>query len=208
MLFQVVCSILFSVLAFHTPSADWLDLSTANQHLSNNRFLLVTQRAKQSTSSEGAAKTGLENDVRLFVLFCFTHFYVWQVVDWEFDLLDQLRYSLSRAHWLSNISRGSDSKKSSPRRRNTIFLRFSQQLPRVRVGLWKGFLSWQGPSTRLTPCMVASRTTEKRGHRCAFVEYVCTCFCYSKTWEGQGLLCPSVRPSASPPPSCVHYNQS
>ena len=125
-------------------------------------------------------------------------------INWEFHL----RYFLSGAHWLSNISRGSDSKKSSPRRRNTIFLRFSQQLPRVRVGLWKGFLSWQGPSTRLTPCMVASRTTEKRGHRCAFVEYVCTCFCYSKTWEGQGLLCPSVRPSASPPPSCVHYNQS
>ena len=82
MLFQVVCSVLLSVLAFHTPSADWLDLSTANQHFSNNRFLLVTQRAKQSTSSEGAAKTGLENDVRLFVLICFTHFYVWKVVQW------------------------------------------------------------------------------------------------------------------------------
>ena len=74
MLFQVVCSVLLSVLAFHTPSADWLDLSTANQHFSNNRFLLVTQRAKQSTSSEGAAKSGLENDVRLLMLFCFTHF--------------------------------------------------------------------------------------------------------------------------------------
>ena len=60
-----------------TLSADWLDLSTANQHLSNNRFLL----AKQSTSPESAVKSVQENSVRLFVLFCFTHFYVWQVVE-------------------------------------------------------------------------------------------------------------------------------
>ena len=76
MLFQVVRSVSLSVLPFHTPSADWLDISTANQHLSNNRFLLATQRAKQSTLPEGAVKTGLENSVRLFVLFCLTHFYV------------------------------------------------------------------------------------------------------------------------------------
>jgi len=76
MLFQVVCSVWLSVLPFHTPSADWLDISTANQHPSNNLFLLVTQTAKQSTSPEGAVKTGLEKGVRLFVLFCLTHFYV------------------------------------------------------------------------------------------------------------------------------------
>ena len=64
------------MLPFITLSADWLDLSTANQHLSNNRFLLATQRAKQSTLPEGAVKTELENSVRLFVLFCLTHFYV------------------------------------------------------------------------------------------------------------------------------------
>ena len=34
------------VLPVHTPSANWLDLSTANQNLSNNRFLLATPRAK------------------------------------------------------------------------------------------------------------------------------------------------------------------
>ena len=76
MLFQVLYTVWLPVLPFHTPSADWLDISTANQHLSNNQFLLATQRAKQITSSERAAKTGLENGVRLFVLFCLTHFYV------------------------------------------------------------------------------------------------------------------------------------
>ena len=35
-------------------------------------FLLATQRAKQSTTTEGAVKTGLENCVRLFVLYSLT----------------------------------------------------------------------------------------------------------------------------------------
>ena len=65
MLFQVVCSVFLSVLPLYTPSADWLDISTANQHLSNNRFLWATQRAKQSTSPEGAVKTGLENQSQI-----------------------------------------------------------------------------------------------------------------------------------------------
>ena len=45
-----------NVLPFITLTADWLDLSTANQHLSNNRLLLATQIAKQSTSPESAVK--------------------------------------------------------------------------------------------------------------------------------------------------------
>ena len=98
MLFQVVCCVLLSVLPFHIPSADWLDCSTANQQLSNYRFLLATQRAKQSTSSEGASKTGLENGVRLFLLFCLTHFFVWQVAPFTHILWRQ------EAHWTAFLS--------------------------------------------------------------------------------------------------------
>ena len=60
--------------SFPYPSADWLDISTANQHLSNNRFLLATQKAKRGTPPESAVKSGLENCVRLYVLFCLTSF--------------------------------------------------------------------------------------------------------------------------------------
>ena len=76
----MVCSVSLSLLPFHTPSADWLDISTTNQHLSNNWFLLATQKAKRRTPPESAVKSGLENCVRLYVLFCLTSFSLWQVV--------------------------------------------------------------------------------------------------------------------------------
>ena len=43
---------------------------------------MVTQRAKQSTLTKRALKPGLEteNRVRLFVAFCLTQLFLWQVV--------------------------------------------------------------------------------------------------------------------------------
>ena len=53
-----------------------------------------------------------------------------------------------------------DGKSLTPQRGNTILFRSSQQLPRVRLGPLRGFLS----CPRLTSC-VASGTTEIQGHR-------------------------------------------
>ena len=57
--------------------ADWLLKYPTNQQKGYEK---ATQTEKQSTPPERALKTKLETRVRLFVLFCLTHFFVWQVV--------------------------------------------------------------------------------------------------------------------------------
>ena len=67
-----------------------------------------------------------------------------------------------------------------PHRGNTILFRSSQQLPRLRLGPSKGFLSWHGallePSTCLVRCFPNYRdtrtpsTTTDANLDCAFVE--------------------------------------
>ena len=56
-----------------------------------------------------------------------------------------------------------EGKSMTPRRRNTILFRSSQQLPRLRLGPSKGFLSWHGallkPSTQLMRCFRNYRDT-------------------------------------------------
>ena len=79
MLYQIVCFVLLSVLPIKTnylSDADWL-LKYPTNH--QKGYEKVTQTTKQSTPPERALKTKLETRVRLFVLFCLTHFFVWQV---------------------------------------------------------------------------------------------------------------------------------
>ena len=98
----------------------------------------------------------------------------------------------------------------TPHRGNTILFRSSQQLPRLRLGPSKGFLSWHGallgPSTRLVRCFRNYRDTrtlsgvsvcaEVPGHckerttdtnlDCEFVQN--TLFSAPKICEGPDLL--------------------
>ena len=80
LLLQIMCSVLLSVLPVKTDylrDADWLLKYPTNQQKGYEK---LTQTTKQSTPPERALKTKLETRVRLFVLFCLTHFFVWQVV--------------------------------------------------------------------------------------------------------------------------------
>ena len=72
MLFQMVCSVLLTVLHLKTLLLIGCEISTANQNPTNKWFLMATQRAKRSTPSERALKTELKTGVRLFVAFCLT----------------------------------------------------------------------------------------------------------------------------------------
>ena len=67
MLFQTVCSVLLTVLHLKTLLLIGCEISTTNQNLTNKWFLMLTQRAKQSTLSKKAIKTELKTGVRLFV---------------------------------------------------------------------------------------------------------------------------------------------
>ena len=74
LLLQVMCSVLLSVLPVKTDylrDADWLLKYPTNQQKGYEK---VTQTKKRSTPPERALKTKLETRVRLFVLFCLTHF--------------------------------------------------------------------------------------------------------------------------------------
>ena len=73
MLFQMVCSVLLTVLHLKTLLLIGCEISTANQNPTNKWFLMATQRAKRSTPSERALKTELKTGVRLFVAFCLTY---------------------------------------------------------------------------------------------------------------------------------------
>ena len=66
MLFQMVCSVLLTVLHLKTLLLIGCEISTANQNPTNKWFLVATQRAKRSTPSERALKTELKTGVRLF----------------------------------------------------------------------------------------------------------------------------------------------
>ena len=57
MLFQMVCSILLTVLHPKTLLLIGCEISTANQKPTNKWFLMATQREKRSTPSERALKT-------------------------------------------------------------------------------------------------------------------------------------------------------
>ena len=70
MLFQMVCSILLTVLHLKTLLLIGCKISTANRNPSNNWFLMATQRAKWSLPSERALKADLKSGVRLFLAFC------------------------------------------------------------------------------------------------------------------------------------------
>ena len=72
MLFQMVCSVLLTVLHQKTLLLIRCEISTANQNPTNQWFLMATQRAKWSTPSERAFKTELITGIRLFVAFCLT----------------------------------------------------------------------------------------------------------------------------------------
>ena len=73
MLFQMVCSILLTVLHLKTLLLIGCEISTANQNPTNKWFLMATQKAKRSTLSERALiKTEQKTGVRLFVAFCLT----------------------------------------------------------------------------------------------------------------------------------------
>ena len=72
MLFQMVCSVLLTVLHPKTLLLIGCEISTANQNLTNTWFLLATQRAKRSIPTERAFKTELKIGIRLFVAFCLT----------------------------------------------------------------------------------------------------------------------------------------
>ena len=70
--FQMVCSVLLTVLHLKTLLLIGCEFSTANQEPTNKWFLMATQREKRSTPSERAFKTELKTGVRLFVVFCLT----------------------------------------------------------------------------------------------------------------------------------------
>ena len=60
MVFQMVCCVLLTVLDPKTMLFIGCEISTANQNPTNRWFLLVTQRAKQSTLTERSLKTELK----------------------------------------------------------------------------------------------------------------------------------------------------
>ena len=72
MLFQMVCSVLLTVLHPKTLLLIGCEISTANQNPTNKWFSMATQRAKRSTPSESALKTELKTGVGLFVALCLT----------------------------------------------------------------------------------------------------------------------------------------
>ena len=65
MLFQMVCSVLLTVLHLKTLLLIGCEISTANQNPTNKLFLMATQIAKQSTPSERALKPDLKTGFRL-----------------------------------------------------------------------------------------------------------------------------------------------
>ena len=70
--FQMVCTVLLTVLQPKTLLLIGCEISTANYNPTNKWFLMATQREKRSTPSERALKTELKTGVRLFVAFCLT----------------------------------------------------------------------------------------------------------------------------------------
>ena len=68
--FQMVCSVLQTVLHLKTLLLIGCKFSTANQKATNKWFLMATQREKRSTPSERVLQTELKTGVRLFVAFC------------------------------------------------------------------------------------------------------------------------------------------
>ena len=70
--FQMVCSVLLTVLHHKTLLLIGCEFSTANQEPTNKWFLMATQRLNQSTLSKRALKTELKTGVGLFVAFCST----------------------------------------------------------------------------------------------------------------------------------------
>ena len=62
--FQMVWSVLLTVLHLKTLLLIGCEFSTANQKATNKWFLMATQREKQSTPSERALKTELKTSVR------------------------------------------------------------------------------------------------------------------------------------------------
>ena len=75
LLFQMLCSILLTVLPFfRTPTDDWW--KTFNSQSGSTKRMVLKCTANH-------LKTELKRDVRLFVAFCLTYFIVWQVVPYE-----------------------------------------------------------------------------------------------------------------------------
>ena len=72
MLFQMVCSVLLTVLHLKTLLLIGCEFSTANQKATNKWFLMATQREKRSTPSERALKTEQKTGAGLYVAFCLT----------------------------------------------------------------------------------------------------------------------------------------
>ena len=73
--FQMVWSVLLTVLHLKTLLLIGYEFSTANHEPANHNHEMVfmaTQREKWSTPSERALKTELKTGVRLFVAFCLT----------------------------------------------------------------------------------------------------------------------------------------
>ena len=80
MLFQVVCSVLLSVL--HSKTIFWWILIGSWKSPTNQwqGFFSATRGAKWSTPSKKAMNTDFETPVRWFLTFCSTSFSEWQVV--------------------------------------------------------------------------------------------------------------------------------
>ena len=78
--FQMVWSVLLTVLHLKTLLLIGCEILTTNQIPTNKWFLMLAQRAKWSTPSKRAFKADLRNSARLFVAFSLTCFSVWQVV--------------------------------------------------------------------------------------------------------------------------------
>ena len=87
--FQMVCSVLLTMLHQKTLLLIGCEFSTANKKPTNKWFFMATQREKRSTPSEWALKTELKTGVRLFVAFCLTQFVAWQVVAGTSQCLQQ-----------------------------------------------------------------------------------------------------------------------
>ena len=79
---QVVCSILLSALPIKTDYLIWEILIVCWKFPPNllKGSIKSTQTTKRNELPERALKTQMETDVRLFMLFCFTSFSVWQVL--------------------------------------------------------------------------------------------------------------------------------
>ena len=74
MAFQMVCSVLLTVLHLKTMLLIGCEFSTADEELAIKCFLMATQREKWCTPSERALKTELKTGVRLFVAFWLSEF--------------------------------------------------------------------------------------------------------------------------------------